>query len=153
MVVMSCLYIYYRSVADQLKRGKAVTPELFDEVTIYFSDVVAFMDLASDSTPMEVSTKALRSQWRIQDFFKEGVQWEFFSYICYFLDKLRISTPLFLRTFARIVRAHSFCTRLCLHNLNLVPRPLISALRMLGVNYGLWESLIPEVQNLNFSPW
>ncbi|KXJ15243.1 Atrial natriuretic peptide receptor 1 [Exaiptasia diaphana] len=44
------------SVADQLKRGKSVTPELFDEVTIYFSDVVAFMDLASDSTPMEIVT-------------------------------------------------------------------------------------------------
>ncbi|KAK3705058.1 hypothetical protein QZH41_009322, partial [Actinostola sp. cb2023] len=41
-------------VADQLKRGNSVTPEFFDEVTIYFSDVVAFMDLASDSTPMEI---------------------------------------------------------------------------------------------------
>lgn len=48
------LIVILRSVADQLKRGKSVTPELFDEVTIYFSDVVAFMDLASDSTPMEV---------------------------------------------------------------------------------------------------
>lgn len=46
--------IIHRSVADQLKRGKSVIPELFDEVTIYFSDVDAFMDLASDSTPMEV---------------------------------------------------------------------------------------------------
>lgn len=51
----------YRSVADQLKRGKSVIPEFFDEVTIYFSDVVAFMDLASDSTPMEVRLNWLLS--------------------------------------------------------------------------------------------
>ena len=47
-------FLTSRTVADQLKLGMPVTPELFDDVTIYFNDVVAFMDLASESTPMEV---------------------------------------------------------------------------------------------------
>ena len=41
-------------MAEQLKLGKPVTPEYFDEVTIYFSEIMAFIDLASESTPMEV---------------------------------------------------------------------------------------------------
>lgn len=45
---------YNRAVAEQLKLGKPVTPEYFDEVTIYFSEIMAFIDLASESTPMEV---------------------------------------------------------------------------------------------------
>ncbi|RMX38935.1 hypothetical protein pdam_00016427 [Pocillopora damicornis] len=42
------------AVAEQLKLGKPVTPEYFDEVTIYFSEIMAFIDLASESTPMEI---------------------------------------------------------------------------------------------------
>lgn len=42
------------AVAEELKLGKPVTPEYFDEVTIYFSEIMAFIDLASESTPMEV---------------------------------------------------------------------------------------------------
>lgn len=41
-------------MAEELKLGKPVTPEYFDEVTIYFSEIMAFIDLASESTPMEV---------------------------------------------------------------------------------------------------
>ncbi|PRD25350.1 UNVERIFIED_CONTAM: Npr2 [Trichonephila clavipes] len=43
-----------RSVAEQLKRGKAVEPEYFDNVTVFFSDVVGFTQMCSMSTPIEV---------------------------------------------------------------------------------------------------
>ena len=41
-------------VASALKEGKAVEPETYENVSIYFSDIVGFTKLSSRSTPFEV---------------------------------------------------------------------------------------------------
>ncbi|KAK5965046.1 Guanylate cyclase domain-containing protein, partial [Trichostrongylus colubriformis] len=42
-----------RQVADKLKLGQSVEPETFDSVTIFFSDVVSFTNLAAKCTPLQ----------------------------------------------------------------------------------------------------
>ena len=60
---VSCIYdgncnlnLFYRIVAEQLKRGEPVTAESFDQVTIFFSDIVGFTSLAAESKPLQVCT-------------------------------------------------------------------------------------------------
>ncbi|EGT60468.1 CBN-GCY-7 protein [Caenorhabditis brenneri] len=43
-----------KTVADKLKLGQTVEPETFEQVTIFFSDVVQFTTLASKCTPLQV---------------------------------------------------------------------------------------------------
>lgn len=43
-----------RTVADQLKQGTQVKPESFQCVTIFFSDIVQFTQVAAASTPIEI---------------------------------------------------------------------------------------------------
>ncbi len=54
LLTQGVLFNIFRSVADKLKLGQSVEAEWFDGVTIYFSDIVSFTDLASDSTPMQI---------------------------------------------------------------------------------------------------
>ena len=57
-----------RSIADSLKAGIPVKAESFDQVTIFYSDIVDFTLLASNSSPMEVILKkylSLQLSWSL----------------------------------------------------------------------------------------
>ncbi|CAJ0564362.1 unnamed protein product, partial [Mesorhabditis spiculigera] len=43
-----------KQVADRLKLGQTVEPETYDSVTIFFSDVVKFTNLAAKCTPLQI---------------------------------------------------------------------------------------------------
>ncbi|XP_014678804.1 PREDICTED: atrial natriuretic peptide receptor 1-like [Priapulus caudatus] len=42
------------SLADNLKLGRAVQPEAFEESSVYFSDITGFSQLAAESSPLQI---------------------------------------------------------------------------------------------------
>ncbi|XP_035674523.1 atrial natriuretic peptide receptor 1-like [Branchiostoma floridae] len=43
-----------RTVADELKQGRVVSPEMFDQSTVFFSDIIGFSTIAAQSTPFQI---------------------------------------------------------------------------------------------------
>lgn len=54
MIIYILYNNHFRKVAEDLKLGKPVKAEYFECVTIYFSDIVGFTNIAGECTPIQV---------------------------------------------------------------------------------------------------
>lgn len=66
MIIDKAYNVSHRMIADSLKTGDTVQPELFRKMAIYFSDIVSFTKMASESSPMEV-VDFLNDLWTLFD--------------------------------------------------------------------------------------
>ncbi len=44
-----------KSIVEDLKKHRVIEPTHYDSVTVFFSDIVGFTSLSSNSTPMDVT--------------------------------------------------------------------------------------------------
>lgn len=72
--------LYFSSVAEVLKRGGQPLPESYDNVTIYFSDIVGFTALCAESSPLQVTWR--HGFWELKVYLLRGwnISFENFSF-------------------------------------------------------------------------
>lgn len=46
--------LFFRSIADDLKQGKPIVPQLYTCATVLFTDIKGFSRISSTSTPLQI---------------------------------------------------------------------------------------------------